>query len=166
MTKLFACAISALAFAAASASADPYQLVYSGNSATTGAFTTTLDLNLPAGGGLATLLGGDRNGITVLSLSAYANANNSVQLPFPFVDFGGLSFTLADGISYNFYYSGTQLFELNSVLAPGGFPDGDAPISSATLTAVPEPATWGMMILGFGVLGAAMRRRSTKIAFA
>lgn len=25
--------------------------------------------------------------------------------------------------------------------------------------AVPEPATWGMMILGFGVVGAAMRRR-------
>lgn len=32
--------------------------------------------------------------------------------------------------------------------------------------AVPEPATWGMMILGFGLMGAAMRRRSTKISFA
>lgn len=26
------------------------------------------------------------------------------------------------------------------------------------ITAVPEPATWGMMILGFGILGAALRR--------
>lgn len=32
--------------------------------------------------------------------------------------------------------------------------------------AVPEPATWAMMIAGFGLVGGAMRRRSTKIAFA
>ncbi|WP_294057312.1 PEPxxWA-CTERM sorting domain-containing protein, partial [Sphingomonas sp.] len=35
-----------------------------------------------------------------------------------------------------------------------------------TAAAVPEPATWGMMIAGFGLLGAAMRRRATKIAYA
>lgn len=28
---------------------------------------------------------------------------------------------------------------------------------------VPEPATWGMMILGFGLIGSAMRRRSTRV---
>ncbi|OYW46189.1 MAG: hypothetical protein B7Z08_06740 [Sphingomonadales bacterium 32-68-7] len=28
-----------------------------------------------------------------------------------------------------------------------------------TATAVPEPATWAMMIIGFGVIGGAMRRR-------
>ncbi len=32
--------------------------------------------------------------------------------------------------------------------------------------AVPEPATWAMMIAGFGMVGGAMRRRSTKVAFA
>jgi hypothetical protein len=34
--------------------------------------------------------------------------------------------------------------------------------------AVPEPATWGMMIAGFGMMGAAMRtrRRSTKVSYA
>lgn len=40
--------------------------------------------------------------------------------------------------------------------APGSFN------SSAQLAAVPEPATWGMMLLGFGVVGSAMRRRSAK----
>ena len=30
---------------------------------------------------------------------------------------------------------------------------------SSTSGAVPEPATWGMMLVGFGVMGAAMRRR-------
>ena len=34
------------------------------------------------------------------------------------------------------------------------------------LAAVPEPATWGMMIIGFGAIGAAMRRRRTSIRFA
>lgn len=37
-------------------------------------------------------------------------------------------------------------------------------IETAT-TAVPEPATWVMMIVGFGLAGAAMRRRSS-VAFA
>ena len=31
---------------------------------------------------------------------------------------------------------------------------------------VPEPATWAMMIGGFGLAGAAMRRRATKVSFA
>lgn len=30
---------------------------------------------------------------------------------------------------------------------------------SVSATAVPEPGTWGMMLLGFGVIGYAMRRR-------
>ena len=38
--------------------------------------------------------------------------------------------------------------------------------SSTVTAAVPEPATWAMMIAGFGLVGGAMRRRSTKIAFA
>lgn len=32
--------------------------------------------------------------------------------------------------------------------------------------AIPEPVTWAMMIAGFGLVGAAMRRRSTKVKFA
>jgi PEP-CTERM motif len=38
----------------------------------------------------------------------------------------------------------------------------------AALGAVPEPGTWAMMIAGFGIIGATMRRRrpATKISFA
>jgi hypothetical protein len=31
---------------------------------------------------------------------------------------------------------------------------------------VPEPATWGLMILGFGMMGGLLRSRKTKVAFA
>lgn len=36
----------------------------------------------------------------------------------------------------------------------------------SSLSAVPEPATWAMMILGFGAVGGAMRRRRVKISYA
>jgi hypothetical protein len=41
-------------------------------------------------------------------------------------------------------------------------------IDSLGVNAVPEPATWAMMILGFGLVGFAMRRRTvtTRVAFA
>lgn len=35
---------------------------------------------------------------------------------------------------------------------------------SLTAVAVPEPATWGLMVAGFGLVGAGMRRRSRAIA--
>jgi hypothetical protein len=38
-------------------------------------------------------------------------------------------------------------------------------INSTTPGGVPEPAAWGMMIGGFGMAGAAMRTRRTRIAF-
>ncbi len=37
--------------------------------------------------------------------------------------------------------------------------DWDDFIVRATVSAIPEPATWAFMILGFGLVGAAMRRR-------
>ena len=35
-----------------------------------------------------------------------------------------------------------------------------------SLGAVPEQATWAMMILGFGAVGGAMRRRRLKVSYA
>jgi hypothetical protein len=44
---------------------------------------------------------------------------------------------------------------------------GQQVIASADGAAVvPEPATWGMMLLGFGLVGAGMRRRNTEAATA
>ena len=43
----------------------------------------------------------------------------------------------------------------------GGFTAGAATltITRAAVAAVPEPATWAMMLMGFGAMGVAMRRR-------
>jgi hypothetical protein len=41
-----------------------------------------------------------------------------------------------------------------------GFTDGDLPgFLAQQFGAVPEPATWAMMVMGFGLVGGAMRRR-------
>lgn len=55
--------------------------------------------------------------------------------------------------SFTYAYVGTQGLQLDDVVV-------DAPASAA----VPEPATWAMMILGFGAAGSVLRRRRMAIA--
>lgn len=66
---------------------------------------------------------------------------------------GVVSYTVTSGPQISgaiFASSGGNSFEFDNLAA-----------------AVPEPAAWGMMILGFGLVGGALRRRpSTKVKFA
>jgi hypothetical protein len=59
--------------------------------------------------------------------------------------------------------------ELNRLVVNGLSRGNGAYGGQATFTpvnsAVPEPATWAMMIMGFGVVGYAMRRRRTAVRF-
>lgn len=41
---------------------------------------------------------------------------------------------------------------------------GDITFDVTTATAVPEPATWAMMVAAFGLVGFAMRRRASRVA--
>jgi hypothetical protein len=101
---------------------------------------------------------------------------------------------LAGGTTYGFYVTDTRFFsvqytdsagEIGDVLAAddalairvgygvsGLFGEASSPrafngtLSYATVAgAVPEPASWALMIAGFGLVGAAMRRRSVRVAF-
>jgi len=66
--------------------------------------------------------------------------------------------------SYAFSLSGDGLIEFRAVGANdsyGGYLD-DITLSTA---AIPEPASWALLIAGFGLVGAAMRRRPV-VAFA
>lgn len=61
-------------------------------------------------------------------------------------------FALTAGQTYTLTFQGT------------GVGDHTAFIDAVTLTAVPEPATWAMMIMGFGAVGAALRRKKPQTA--
>jgi hypothetical protein len=60
------------------------------------------------------------------------------------------------------FTSGTGAAAANHDLVSWDFIDNYAPISGA----VPEPATWAMMIVGFGAAGYAMRRRKLRVRLA
>jgi hypothetical protein len=50
------------------------------------------------------------------------------------------------------------------VSLPGVFGENEFTVLSSGGGAVPEPATWAMMIAGFGLVGGALRRRKLEIA--
>ena len=89
--------------------------------------------------------------------------------------FADLSIT-AVGLDFTQYASGGPLFTgpgSAPVFAPGTFelvnpffPDSNSTLTiSAVGGAVPEPSAWALLILGFGVVGAALRRsRTTRTA--
>jgi Domain of unknown function (DUF4394)/PEP-CTERM motif len=76
----------------------------------------------------------------------------------------------AGGVNSPFILNGNKLYSVN--FGTGALTSlGSTDRALFALTAsVPEPATWGLMILGFGVVGSALRsrgrRRATKVSFA
>ena len=79
----------------------------------------------------------------------YANPSN---LPGDFSGWSQQTFTFTA-------HSASQLLSFLAVGTPAANLPPVAFLDGVSLTAVPEPATWGLMTLGFGALGAAMRRR-------
>lgn len=82
---------------------------------------------------------------------------------------GVSQFTYAD--TGNVFTAATNLYFLRDDLAQNGEDSGGVAdfiriydTAEPTATAVPEPATWGMMLLGFGLVGAATRRRVMRVA--
>ena len=85
-------------------------------------------------------------------VGSYADAASLVDL--------GLSFAVgADGILRTEFFEG---FDDSGISPDGVWQSGTITITYDTVAgAIPEPATWGLMILGFGAIGGAMRRRRT-----
>lgn len=130
--------------------------------------TTALGLNTPSGGALAIAFGALQ---TSFGTDLFQNFGGGFQSGQPAV------FTLA------FFNNATLLntYSVNVASGTGGFfgvteasafngvrisqAGGFAVIDNVKfgVGAVPEPATWAMMLLGFGGIGFAMRRRKSKI---
>jgi hypothetical protein len=51
-----------------------------------------------------------------------------------------------------------------AITIPDGYTDGTLAVTSLGGPGVPEPASWALMIAGFGLVGAAMRRRTAVTA--
>lgn len=125
----------------------------------TGDFVATFNFTNPfnpaAAGGSAvfnfdgdtiTFTGGDISGSGVVTTTLNAQGS-SIQ-----IDRGSLA-------------PGAQTLTFRGTLTPTG--NGFARIGGQlALTAVPEPSTWAMFILGFGALGFTMRRRNAKVTSA
>ena len=78
----------------------------------------------------------------------------------------GLFFAGASGDEYNLFSNGPSTFELYRARSGVGYLANSTgslaagpQISQSGSGGVPEPATWSMLILGFGAVGSALRRR-------
>ena len=69
--------------------------------------------------------------------------------------------------SFRFTYDGTNnVLSFLAVGTPNGLPPFSLLDGVSATAAVPEPATWGLMVVGFGAVGFAARRRRTNFVTA
>jgi hypothetical protein len=173
-----ACACSAIAFAATAAvaapaytsinadlSASPYTFNQSGSSFTFGFNGDYLGggpitIQTAGGGEVNTIFGQpttyftDRGTVSFGPSMQYAAFSTATPIRFTNGNnFIGLRAVASNGDTFYGF-----AFTTNNVLNSVGFETVANTTITAT-TAVPEPATWAMMIGGFGLAGAAMRRR-------
>lgn len=115
-------------------------------------FTKTYTFNFPTAG--------------IGAGSATASLVGGANTIFKSVTLNGAAFGLSAGntqalLTSALVNAGVNTLQINfdiiDVAAVAGF-QGD--VSAA----VPEPATWGLMILGFGLVGGALRRRRQKVS--
>jgi hypothetical protein len=158
---------------ASAASATTFNWSYSGLNGYAVSASGTLQAT-PLGGGAyqVTSITGTRNGSAITGLTNYAIEDNQVYDTVPHLDFLGLAFNVgSDAFNIYFWDVTTGQYSCGAIgyceIGPGvSGTDGLGPPADPThqidvsLSAVPEPSTWGMMLIGFGVLGAALRRRS------
>ena len=106
------------------------------------------------------------NLVSATITTTLTGTNAATDINFGSVLLNGVAFTMSPNGAFEF---GSLL---NQPLAPGalntltvnGTTGGNASyagtLSFAAVPAVPEPATWAMMLFGFGAIGVGLRRRT------
>jgi hypothetical protein len=108
------------------------------------------------------------NSVSAIINSTFNTSNPATNLNFTSVvlnnSVSNFSFNIANGV---FDQASRELIPLianaTNVITINGTSAGDASysgtLSFGQVAAVPEPATWGLMLLGFGAVGFSMRRK-------
>ena len=164
LTTLGIAAIAAIA-SIAPASAATYLLNYTGSGAVTAALTITTSNTAAIDGSFAiTGITGNVLGDVVTGLApvnpAGFNTDNKYFNADPIFTTGGVGF-FSSTLTYNLWGTGPGAYTLYS------YNGSSYPIqSNGTLTVanVPEPASWALLIVGFGMVGFAARRRIAAVA--
>jgi hypothetical protein len=112
----------------------------------------------------------NRTGFGTIQLTGSLGGDPFATTPYPNSNGAGTPGSFSGWLPVNLTFTANSTSELLSFLAVGT-PSGNLPpfalLDGVSLTAVPEPSTWAMMLLGFGGLGyAAYRRRRTAAAIA
>lgn len=197
MNYLFkALATTALVVGASQAASAATVIVpISGAIGSTGTFTATLNLDVVngqalSGTGTINLLSYVNAPVSLITTYTPGNNNTSASAPVGFRANNGTDYFGLD-TAYPFSTNGLLFAVDTTTPTPGGSPllalysNGDGTFGaqftgfvngveyynqsgSFSVAAVPEPATWAMMLVGFGIMGAAMRyrRRNTAVSFA
>ncbi|WP_293345186.1 PEPxxWA-CTERM sorting domain-containing protein [Phenylobacterium sp.] len=137
------------------------------------------------GPGQAWVVGTDDGGLTFLNISTPGSTFTAAEININVPNGGGppqaWSITLggvdSDGTAFSQFFGGITNDQFFNFVATNGqvITSIDFRTSQEValgqlrlggLTAVPEPATWAMMIIGFGGVGALMRRKRGRFAFA
>jgi hypothetical protein len=113
---------------------------------------------------------------SITGVSGWAGADNLFFDPTvggAYFTFGGASYTTLALGEWNLFHWNNSENALSFNVDNVGYPQNGQPIAfrvgsegqtSETAGAVPEPAAWTLMILGFGAAGAALRRRRAILA--
>lgn len=94
-------------------------------------------------------------GVTAGSYSTILDLTQASSFNPAFIANNGGTVASARAALINGLQTNNTYFNIHTTRFPGG------EIRGQLINAVPEPATWAMMLLGFAATGAAMRRRST-----
>lgn len=152
-------------------STTPYTFTFNGGTFTfdtRGSFPDFLFVQTSGGAAVRTVFGQPSTDFTNRGTVRYDNSTLGGFAAFP--DRTNVRFTNGENFLGLRVTSGGQdffgfAFTTNTVLNSIGFETSPGVVITATRAipaAVPEPGTWGLMILGFGAVGFAMRRRQTR----
>lgn len=106
---------------------------------------------------------------------AYTDSFNPANLATNYIGDAGSSPVASSTLTYQVVVAAGHQLLLNFENVPGVPVDYSYTVSAFSdanrgenflpaAAAVPEPATWGMMILGMGLIGGAMRRKKVRTA--